>query len=241
MKKLKFPNLYLDKKSRHPKLFTVNLIPGEKYFDEDLKKLDTKFLGHRKNEIFSSDFKKIQGLELRHFDAKRSKLAAAIVKDVSQIGIKEDSKVLYLGASHGYTCSFLSDMVNNGIIFALDFAPRVVRDLIFLTQKRKNLIPIMADANQPRTYAHRIFPVDIVFMDVAQKNQTEIFLKNCDQFLKEGGFGLFSVKSRSIDITKKPKKIYQEVRAELEKHVTIVDFRILDPYEKDHCIFVIKK
>ena len=79
-----------------------------------------------------------------------------------------------------------------------------------------------------------------MFQDVAQKNQAEIFIKNAI-FLKPGGFGLLAVKSRSIDITAKPKKIYQNIREKLEKVVTIVDFRILDPFEKDHCIFVIKK
>ena len=78
-------------------------------------------------------------------------------------------------------------------------------------------------------------------MDVAQKNQAEIFLKNCNMFLKSGGFGLLAVKSRSIDITKRPKQIFQQVRTKLEKEITIVDYKILDPFERDHCMYVVKK
>ncbi|MEM2131129.1 MAG: fibrillarin-like rRNA/tRNA 2'-O-methyltransferase, partial [Candidatus Woesearchaeota archaeon] len=172
----KFPNIYFKKDSRGKiKLFTKNLTPGLKFFDETIEKES--------------------GFEYRNWDPKRSKLAAAILNQISQIGIKENDKILYLGASHGYTPSFLSDIIgDNGFIFALDFAPRVVRDLVFLCEKRKNIAPILADANQPETYKHRITKVDIVYMDVAQRNQAEIFLKNCDLFLKENGFALLAVK-----------------------------------------------
>jgi fibrillarin-like pre-rRNA processing protein len=60
-------------------------------------------------------------------------------------------------------------------------------------------------------------------------------------YLKSGGFGLLAVKSRSVDITKRPKEVYSQVREELEKKVTIVDYRVLDPFEKDHAMFVVKK
>ena len=214
----KFPNIY----QRGQRLFTPNLTPGMTFFDEETEKFE--------------------GKEYRQFDARRSKLAAGVVKGLSQTGLKEGDSVLYLGASHGYTVSYVSDIVGkDGFIFALDFAPRVVRDLVFLCEKRTNITPILADANQPHLYSHRIHDVDFVFMDVAQKNQGEIFLKNCKIFLKKDGFGVLAVKSKSIDITRKPRQIYQEIRAMLEKEVTIVDFKVLDPFEKDHCIFVVKK
>lgn len=219
----KFPNLYSRKDSRgRIKLYTLSLTPGIKYFDEEIERFN--------------------GMEFRFFDAKRSKLAASIVKESSQIGIKEGDTILYLGASHGYTPSFVSDMVgSSGFIYALDFAPRVVRDLVFLCEKRNNITPLLGDANQPKTYSFRLTKVDIVYQDVAQRNQAEIFIKNCEMFLKPGGFGLLAVKSRSIDITKKPKEIYADIRQKLEKSLTIVDYRILDPFEKDHCMFVVKK
>ncbi|MEM3374714.1 MAG: fibrillarin-like rRNA/tRNA 2'-O-methyltransferase [Candidatus Woesearchaeota archaeon] len=219
----KFPNIYYKKDNKgRIKLFTKNLTPGLKFFDENIER-------EAQNEY-------------RYWDPKRSKLAAALMKEISQIGIKEGNKILYLGASHGYTPSFLSDIIGeNGFIFALDFAPRVVRDLVFLCEKRKNITPILADANQPETYKHRITKVDIVYMDVAQRNQAEIFLKNCDLFLKENGFALLAVKSRSIDITKKPKEIYSLIRQELEKKLNVVDYRTLDPFEADHAFFVCKK
>ena len=218
----KFQNVFSEKGKRGIKLYTENLTPGIQYFDEEIVRE--------------------KGKEYRQWDARRSKLAAGILKGLSQTGIKPGQKVLFLGASHGYTPSFFSDIVGRqGFIFALDFAPRVVRDLVFLCEKRNNITPLLGDANQPKTFASRILPVDIVYMDVAQKNQAEIFLKNCNMFLKSGGFGLLAVKSRSIDITKRPKQIFQQVRTKLEKEITIVDYKILDPFERDHCMYVVKK
>jgi fibrillarin-like pre-rRNA processing protein len=222
---IKFPNTYLHIKKRGLDLFTKNLSPGKNYFDESIifKEFD-------KNKI-----------ELRNWDYTRSKLGAAIALKISQLGINDASTVLYLGASHGFTPSFVSDMVGKeGFVFCLDFAPRVVRDLYALCETRNNMAPIIGDANKPETYEHLIPKVDVVFMDIAQRNQVDIFLKNL-KFLKKGGFGLLALKARSVDVTKKPKRVFKDARAELEKHITIVDYRELDPYEKDHCFFVCKK
>jgi fibrillarin-like pre-rRNA processing protein len=207
-------------KGRRPTLWTRNAYPGKTHFDE--------------KTIF------IEGQEYREFSPMRSKLAAALASGISQIGIKEGHIVLYLGASHGYTPSFVSDLVGTkGTIFALDVAPRVVRDLTFLAEERTNIIPLMEDCNHPEHYASLLPAADIVYQDIAQRNQLEIFLKNL-RFLKPRSFGLLAIKSRSIDVTKHPRDVYKDVRRELERKVTIVDNRELDPYEKDHCLFVIK-
>ena len=158
------------------------------------------------------------------------------------MGIKPDSTVLYLGCASGTTASHVSDIVGkDGFVWCLDFAPRTMRDMILVAEQRMNTTTIMADANHPERYVTQVLAVDAVFQDVAQKNQAGIFLKNCDAFLKKGGFGILCVKSRSIDISKKPKQIYEMVRGQIEKKMTIADYRELDPLEKDHCVFVCKK
>jgi len=204
------------------RIFTKNLVKGQKVYDEKL--IEKK------------------GIEYREWNPKRSKLAAAIMKDISQIGIKPDQKVLYLGAASGTTVSHVSDIVGNGgMVFAIEFSPQPLRKLVFLTEKRKNIIPILADANHPERYFPYLSQVDVVFQDIAQRMQAEIFLKNCKVYLKKGGFGLISVKSRSIDVTKRPDLVFKEVKSKLEKEVNIVDKRNLKPYEKDHMLFVVKK
>ena len=40
---------------------------------------------------------------------------------------------------------------------------------------------------------------------------------------------------------KKPKAIFAEVRQKLEKGLIIIDYRTLEPYELDHCMFICKR
>ncbi len=204
------------------KLFTKNIIPGRTHFEER-----TAIEG---------------GAEYREFDSRRSKLAAAIMKGCTNAGIREGDVVLYLGVSHGYTASFVSDMVGSkGLIFGIDPAPRVMRDLVFLAEERKNIVPLLADANHPEEYVKRVCGADIVYQDISQKNQAEIFIRNCRIFLKRGGYGLLAVKARSIDIKRSSKEIFITIRKELEKVFTVIDYRILEPFEKDHCMIIIKR
>ncbi|MBT7902481.1 fibrillarin-like rRNA/tRNA 2'-O-methyltransferase [Candidatus Woesearchaeota archaeon] len=207
---------------RRKRYLTKNLVPGQDVYGEELINDSTG--------------------EYRVWDKTRSKLGAALYKGVTQIGIYPGGLVLYLGASTGTTVSHVSDIVGSrGKVFALDFAPRTTRELVFLCEDRKNIIPLLEDAHHPENYVHIVPEVDCVFQDIAQRNQATIFIRNCKQFLKKDGFGFLSVKSRSVDVSKNPKKIFKQIREELEKELTIVDYKELDPFEKDHCVFVIKK
>ena len=202
--------------------YTKNMVPGMQVYDERLVVQDKD--------------------EYREWSLVKSKLAASLAKGISQIGMKPGHVVLYLGAASGTTPSHVSDLLGKGgIVFALDFAPRVVRDLALLSDRRSNMVPIMADAHLPQEYAHLVPAVDVIYQDIAQRDQAEIFLKNCKIFLKHDGFALLAVKAKSVDISKRSKQIFREVREMIEKELTIVDYRELDPYEKDHCMFVCKK
>lgn len=217
--KISYPGVLAYKQN----IATVNLVPGKKVYTEKL-------------------FNRAE-VEYREWDPKKSKLGAAIVKGIKEIGFKEGNSVLYLGAASGTTVSHVSDIVGkDGCVFALDFAPRVVRDLVYVSLNRKNIAPMMFDANKPNEYSHLLYPqVDFVFMDIAQKNQTEIFIKNVNMFLKKSGLAMLALKARSVDVTKTPKEIYNEVRKELNEEFVIVDEKKLDPFEKDHSIFLVRK
>ncbi len=194
------------------------------------------------DSVYGEKFIK-EGKDLyRIWDPKKSKLCAAIMKGVSQIGIRPGSKVLYLGCASGTTASHVSDIVGyEGFVYGLDFAPRVMRDFMFVVEKRKNMLPILGDAKNPDSYRQYVGDVDVIFQDVAQRDQVGIFLKNINFYLKQGGFGLLTVKARSIDVSKYPEVIFREVKQVLEKNVTIVDYRSLEPFERDHALFVVKK
>ncbi|MBS3133150.1 fibrillarin-like rRNA/tRNA 2'-O-methyltransferase [Candidatus Woesearchaeota archaeon] len=190
---------------------------------------------------FTEETVRIDDKPYREWDVRRSKLSAAIAKGAKSIEISKNGKILYLGAAHGYTVSFLSQICDAGKIFSVEFAPRVARELVMLAGKRKNILPIVADANQPNTYYHMLQAADIVYQDIAQRNQVEIFVKNCNLFLKKGGIAMIAVKARSIDVTEKPTKIFADVKRQLEENFRILDYRNLEPMQKDHAFFVCRK
>lgn len=170
-----------------------------------------------------------------------SKLSAAIHKRLKQTFLKANDTVLYLGASTGTTVSHVSDIVGEkGFVFAVEIAPTVCRELVFLAEERQNIAPILADANQPQLYADKITLVDWMYQDIAQKNQVEIFMKNL-RFVKNNGYAFLIIKARSIDVTKEPKQIFNEVREQLQQYTEILQELNLAPYKKDHYLFVCRK
>jgi fibrillarin-like pre-rRNA processing protein len=165
-------------------------------------------------------------------------LAAAILKGLSHLPINADSKILYLGASTGTTVSHISDIVCNGVIYAVEHAPRVARELIERVAKhRGNVIPIVEDARRYESYFGIAGKVDLVYCDIAQQDQTEIALANCKAYLKHGGYLMLIVKSRSIDVTKEPESI---VKAEVNKlksnGFSVEQIIYLEPFDKDHAL-----
>ena len=183
--------------------------------------------------------KEINGKTYAEWDPARSKMAAAIMKGSKEASLSPENKVLYLGAAHGYTVSFFSEIAKK--IFAVEFSSRVARELILLAGKRKNVLPIVADANEPEAYYHMLDAVDVVYQDIAQRNQVQIFSKNCNAFLKKKGIGIIAVKAKSIDSVSKSSKIFAEAKKQLEQTFKIKDYRNLEPFQKDHAFFVCEK
>ncbi|MCP8305428.1 MAG: fibrillarin-like rRNA/tRNA 2'-O-methyltransferase [archaeon] len=180
-----------------------------------------------------------EGIEYRLWDPFRSKLAAAIIKGLKTLPFKGDSRVLYLGASTGTTASHISDILGEkGTIFCVEISPRVARELMERCVKhRKNTIPIIEDARRHENYYSIFGHVDVVYCDIAQPDQTDIAISNCKHFLKKGGHLLLAVKSRSIDVTKKPSKVFKEE----EKKVEGAGFKVeqviaLEPFDRDHVL-----
>lgn len=178
--------------------------------------------------------------EYRLWSPRRSKLAAAIRKGLSEMPIRKGSRLLYLGAASGTTVSHCSDIVGQqGVVYAVEFSQRSARELINLTAKRKNVVPIVEDARHPTRYAPIVGPVEIVYQDVAQPNQAEILYRNMKTFCSFGSWGMLAIKARSIDSASDLNKIYNRELAILEEHgLEIVENLDLSPLEKDHRFIV---
>jgi len=214
------PRIFRDNKGR---LYTKNLVKGQSVYGE---KLIT-----------------YKGEEYREWIANRSKLAAAIKKNIGKVPINEGDKILYLGIASGTTASHVSDIIGwNGIIYGIDVSSRILIELMKVAKKRKNIIPILADASRPEIYLSIVPRVDIVYQDIAQPHQVKILIDNVDLFLKNKGYVFFAVKARSIDVSKDPRLIFEEVNKELEEYgFKIINKVRLEPYHRDHMMFLLQK
>ncbi len=215
-------NFYWIKVDGEEKLATENLVIG--------------------NQVYKEKLVKKKDIEYRMWDPFRSKLAAAIMNRLEIFPITDKSIILYLGVSTGTTISHISDIVGpRGMIFGVEHSSRVARDFLDrVASHRPNIIPIMQDARQPKQYFSIYGKVDVVYVDIAQPDQTEIAIANCKLYLKIGGYLLLVIKTRSIDVTKNPKKIIEEEIKKLEPYFEINQVIDLYPYDKDHAMVIAK-
>jgi fibrillarin-like pre-rRNA processing protein len=158
-----------------------------------------------------------------------------ILNGCSILPITPDSNVLYLGAGSGTTASHVSEIATNGKVYCIEFSSRAFRDLLNVARLRKNMMPILESAFYPERYKPLIEKIDVIYQDISQRDQTRVFIKNAKQFLNPQGYGIYMIKSRSIDMTKQPDEIF---RSELTKLRTsgfkVVEEIKLEPYTKDH-------
>lgn len=219
----KFSNVYISGVPQNLRLYSKNLVPGNKVYGEKLIMF--------------------KGEEYREWDPFRSKLAAMILEKPSLDFLKKDLNCLYLGASSGTTISHLSDIVYEGIIYGVEFAERSMRQLIQNTNERKNIIPLLGNANFPESYAKSIFtPIDIVYQDIAQPNQAQIAIDNCNYYLKNNGFLILAIKSQSIDSVQKSEKIYIQEKKTIEKAgYDVIESINIHKYAANHIIITVQK
>lgn len=218
-----FPAIYqVTLENGAQRLATRNLTPGRNVYGE-------KLIKHR-------------GVEYRLWDPFRSKLAAAILKNLKNVPIRPSHKVLYLGAASGTTASHISDIVGEkGHVYCVEFASRSIRELVNnVCAFRLNMSPILEDARFPEKYEMFINgEVDDVYCDIAQPEQAKILADNADLFLKKSGWIMLAVKAQSIDVTKEPSEIYKrEVRVLESRSFFIEEIVDLEPYDKAHAMVV---
>lgn len=200
-------------------ILTKNLAPGKRVYGE---------------RFFSQD-----GEEYREWTPDRSKLGAYIRKGGSFFPFKPDSQVLYLGASSGTTPSHVSDLVPKGRVYAVEISPRMFRDLVGVCESRPNMVPILGDATKPDDLAFLVERVDVVYQDVAQKNQAGMFVKAMKRF--SASSGMLAVKARSEDVTREPRDVFQDAAAYLRKEgLKVLEIADLEPFEKDHAMIVVE-
>ncbi len=216
IRETKFKGVFTDS----DRLFTKNMLPTSRVYGERL---------YSQGEA-----------EYREWMPSRSKLAAHLKLGGKFFPFSEDTRVLYLGAASGTTASHVSDIVTNGAVYCVEISPRSFRDLVVLCEKRKNMVPILADATRPEDYKLMVENVQTVYQDVAQKNQTSILVRNMEAFGADSG--MIAIKARSEDVTKSPERVFREAESSLKMQgFKVVEVVPLEPFEKDHAMIAVER
>lgn len=201
-------------------LYTENQVPGEQVYGERLVERD--------------------GTEYRRWDPQRSKAAAALTKGLQHFPVGRDASVLYLGASTGTTVSHVADVAADGMVYAVEYAPSIARQLLALAGQRENLAPVCGDARTPQDYAPLCSEADVIYQDVAQRDQIAILQRNAELFLRDGGHAFLAIKARSISSEQPPDAVFTEAKEQLRATFDIVAGKRLEPFHDDHLFLVLE-
>ncbi|MCI4330785.1 MAG: fibrillarin-like rRNA/tRNA 2'-O-methyltransferase [Thermoplasmata archaeon] len=206
---------------RHGKdLYTRNARPGERVYGEDL------LTDHE--------------VEYRHWDPWRSKLAALLLKAAPQPWFVSPRSLLYLGGAHGTTVSHLSDALPDASLYVVEKSPVSFAPLLALSRRRANLYPLLADAQLPERYRADVGEVDLLYQDVAQRTQAQIFAENAEACLRGGGRGILMLKVRSVTQRRSGPSVVAEARRTLEQRGWKVRAtEDLTPFARDHIALMI--
>lgn len=177
----------------------------------------------------------IRGIEYREWDPWRSKLAAYILRGGAPVGIGAARRILYLGASHGTTAAHLSELRPGRPLFAVEKSPTSFAALLALARDREDVLPILADAHLPERYRAEVGSVDLLYQDVAQRDQAAIFEENARACLAPGGHGLLMLKLRSVTQARSPGTVLRETRQMLiAAGLKVRASMDLAPFSRDH-------
>ena len=193
-------------------------------------------------QVYGEELFDIGGKEYREWNPFRSKISAALYKGAKPPSFKEGDTVLYLGASSGTTVSHVSDVVSvRGRVYAVEISEEMGVSLVLLSESRKNIFPIIGDARRIEEVGIAVPACDFLYQDIAQRDQTDIFIKNVKKFLKPGGEAAIALKAMSIDVYSDPRKVIMEETKKLSRSFRVVASIGLYPYQKGHSLVIIKK
>ncbi len=208
------------RKSRYPGVYT----DGKNYYTESKDP----------QPVYGEKIVRMRGKIYRRWEPLRSKLAAAMHLGLENFTFK-DSRVLYLGAATGTTVSHVADI--SSLVWAVEISPISMDSLLSLAERRENIIPILNDARRPEDYSIFIEKPEVIYQDISQRDQVSIFIKNMESY--EPKMGYLMLKTRTINVRKKPREILKDTVKMLEELFTIREIIDLKRYQKDHYAIVV--
>jgi fibrillarin-like pre-rRNA processing protein len=218
VERTRWPDVWRDGRE----LYTRNADPGVKVYGETLRTVD--------------------GVEYRQWDPWRSKLAALLLNGAPADVLAPPRATLYLGGAHGTTASHLADLWPRAEIYAVEKSPSSFARLLALARRRTNLLPILADAQLPERYRADVGEVDLLYQDVAQRDQARIFVENAESCLADRGRGLLMLKVRSVTQRRPVAAVVRESRSALERAGFAIEAEgALAPFAREHVALAMRR
>ena len=194
------------------------------------------------NQDYKENLVEMNGKQYSIWNPYTSKLAAAIINGMEIFPILKKTKILYVDSATEKTVKHISDIVGiNGKIF-------VVRNIMknsknFLEQiakNRSNIFTIIPDKTNPARLTGMTEMVDVIYIDIAEHNQTEIAIQNCKNHLRIGGFLMLIVPTKNIDFANNNSKKNQEERKKLQTSFDIIQEINLTDFFKEYSMVIAK-
>ena len=162
-----------------------------------------------------------------------SKLSAYLMAGGENWPFKKNSKVLYLGSAEGNTISYLSEICTTNTITAVEISAVAMAELLVLAQIKENIIPCLNDAHFPEKYRIQANNPKIIYQDIAQNDQVDIFIRNCNYFKPECAFLMLKTQS----ISGKNKTIFEDTKIKLNRIFKNVEMININKWAKGHSAY----
>ena len=162
-----------------------------------------------------------------------SKLSAYLIAGGKNWPFKKNSKILYLGSAEGNTISYLSEICSTNTITAVEISAVAMAELLVLAQVKENIIPCLDDAHFPEKYRIQANNPDIIYQDIAQNDQVDIFIRNCNYFKPKSAFLMLKTQS----ISGKNKTIFEDTKMKLNEIFENVEIININKWAKGHSAY----
>ena len=162
-----------------------------------------------------------------------SKLSAYLLAGGENWPFKKNSKVLYLGSAEGNTISYLSKICKTDTITAVDISAVAMAELLVLAKNKKNIIPCLNDAHFPERYRIQANNPEIIYQDIAQNDQVDIFIRNFNYFKPKCAFLMLKTQS----IAGRNKEIFKETEKKLNQIFEKVETVNINKWAKGHSAY----
>ena len=162
-----------------------------------------------------------------------SKLSAYLAAGGENWPFKANSKILYLGSAEGNTISYLCEICKTNTITAVDISAVAMAELLVLAKNKENIIPCLNDAHFPERYRIQANNPEIIYQDIAQNDQVDIFIRNCKYFKPKYAFLMLKTQS----IAGKNKDIFKDTEKKLENIFEKVETVNINKWAKGHSAY----